>query len=64
MKKLIEFKKYFIIRPNFDFSQGKSKNYMLSKSKEKGKEVANTFIYSSDKNANFLSIAEIKKLNN
>ncbi len=60
----IEFKKYFIIRPNFDFSQGKSKNYMLSKSKEKGKEVANNFVYSSDKNPYFLSIAEIKKLNN
>jgi len=60
----IEFKKYFIIRPNFDFSQGKSKNYLLSKSKEIGKKVSDNFIYSSDQNTYFLSVNEIKKLNN
>ena len=60
----IEFKKYFIIRPNFDFSQGKSKNYLLSKSKEIGKKVSDNFIYSSDQNTHFLSVNEIKKLNN
>ncbi len=60
----IEFKKYFVIRPSTDFSKGKSKNYLSSLEKEKGKIVSDNFIYSSDKNPHFLKINEIKKLNN
>ena len=59
----IEFKNYFLIRPSTDFSKGKSKNYLLSLEKEKGKLVSDDFIYSSDRNPHFLKISEIKKLN-
>ncbi len=60
----IEFKKYFVIRPSTDFSRGKSKNYLLSAENEKGTNVTDDYIYSSDKNSHFLDISEIKKLNN
>lgn len=59
----IEFKNYFIVRPSTDFSKGRSKNYLVSSKKEKGKTVSQDFIYSSDKNQNFLKIKEIKKFN-
>ena len=59
----IEFKKYFVIRPSVDFSNGISKNYTKSRNGEMGKKVNENFIYSSDKNDRFLKINEIKKLN-
>ena len=59
----IEFKKYFIIRPDSDFSKGVTKNYIFNRLKEKGKKVPENFIYSSDGNNHFLKIKEIKKLN-
>ena len=59
----IEFKKYFIIKPSNDFSKGVSKNYLISKEKEKGKKVDDGFVYNSDNNPHYLKISEIKKLN-
>ena len=41
----IEFKKYFVIRPSVDFSNGINKNYTKSRNGELGKKVNENFIY-------------------
>ena len=61
-KDTIEFKKYFVIKPLIEFKKDFSKAYYLNKSGEKGKQVKNNFVYSSDLNPKFLSIEEIKKI--
>ena len=60
-KDTIEFKNYYVIRPSTDFSRNQSQNYFKNKNGEKGKKVKDNFIYSSDRNPNFLSIPQIKK---
>ncbi len=60
----IEFKKYFIIKPLIDFKKDHSKKYYRNTSSEKGKNVPQNFIYSSDLNSHFLTIKEIKKIVN
>ena len=55
----IEFKKYFLIRPEIVFFNKKN-NYSINKLGEKGK-VKKEFEYNSLNNPNFLSVNQIKK---
>tara|TARA_B100000029_G_C17471361_1_gene922099 strand:- start:231 stop:1232 length:1002 start_codon:yes stop_codon:yes gene_type:complete len=57
----IEFKNYFVIYPNSTMFDDKRKIKLIN-SNGLGKKVDSSFEYSSDKNHNFLSIKEIKKL--
>ena len=57
----LEFSKYFVILP-FSKYLGWTKNDYKKKTKEKGKFCKNDFSYSSDKNPNFLTIRDLKKL--
>ena len=57
----LEFKKYFIIKPNLILFDGNI-NYSISKKGEKGKKVKENFEYSSENNKNSMSIDYIKKL--
>jgi UDP-N-acetylglucosamine 4,6-dehydratase len=62
----IEFEKYFVIKPSTIFSKKDtedSRNYTLSKTGKKGKQVDQNFIYSSNQNPHFLKVEEIKKIN-
>lgn len=61
-RETIEYKKYFIIKPLIDFKAGQSKKYYKNSFGEKGKNVSENFIYSSDLNPHFLSLKEIKKI--
>ena len=61
-RETIEYKKYFIIKPLIDFKAGQSKKYYKNSFGEKGKNVSENFIYSSDLNPHFLSVKEIKKI--
>ncbi len=61
-RETIEFKKYFIIKPLIDFKKDHSKKLYKNTSGEKGKNVSENFIYSSDLNPHFLSIKEIKEI--
>lgn len=56
---VLEFKKYFIIKPTIVFFE--KHNYSINFRKEKGKKV-NLFEYNSLENKKFLSVNEIKKL--
>jgi UDP-N-acetylglucosamine 4,6-dehydratase len=59
--KCIEFKKFYLIEPNFTFNR----NLKYSKiGKLKGKKVQRNFEYNSNNNKKKLSIKEIKKLIN
>tara|TARA_A100001015_G_C14941846_1_gene692904 strand:+ start:65 stop:1051 length:987 start_codon:yes stop_codon:yes gene_type:complete len=58
----IEFKNYFLIKPDEIPSTTKKINYLKSKNGEKGKKVKNNFLYTSNLNPDFLSNKEIKKL--
>jgi UDP-N-acetylglucosamine 4,6-dehydratase/5-epimerase len=58
----IEFKNYYLIKPSaVDFTKGKTNNYKINKSNEKGKFVENNFVYNSNTNSHFLSIEDLKK---
>lgn len=57
----IEFKNHFVIYPNSTMFDDKRKIKLIN-SNGLGKKVNSSFEYSSDKNNNFLSIKEIKKL--
>ena len=57
----LDFKNYYIIRPSIKFE--KTVNYSKNRTGEKGKKVKDNFEYTSDKNLNFLSINQIKKIN-
>ena len=59
----IEFKKYFVITPTV-LLRNELKDYLFSKSKEKGKMVPSGFEYSSGTNKNFLNLKQISKINN
>lgn len=58
----IEFKKYFKIIPSPDCIDI-NKNFLIDSSGEKGKKVSSDFEYSSGLNHDFLSINQIKKIN-
>ena len=60
----IEFKDYFIITPSITFGKKKSINYFRNILGELGKKVKKNFEYSSDKNKEFMTIKEIKEINN
>ena len=60
-KYTLEFKKYYLIKPNINFFDGNI-NYLISKSGEKGKYVKDDLEYSSDSNKDFLKVKEIKQL--
>lgn len=57
---VVEFAKYFIIRPSIVFFE--KKDYFTNAKKEKGKKLTNYFEYNSFTNKKYLSINEIKKL--
>lgn len=57
----IEFKKYFIIKPDSIAGYTKNINYLKSIN-EKGRKVKGSFLYRSDLNPDLLSNKEIKKL--
>ncbi len=59
----VEFKNYFIIKPSSELLKNKTPNYYKNKLGEKGKKVKENFVYSSDKNLNFLTPNEIKRFN-
>ncbi len=60
-KDTLEFKKYFLIKPSIKFFDGNI-DYSVSKSGEKGKFVNKNFEYTSEKNTNFLTLKDIRKL--
>jgi len=60
----IEFKDYFIITPSITFGKKKRINYFRNILGELGKKVEKNFEYSSDKNKEFMTIKEIKEINN
>ena len=57
---VVEFRKYFIIRPSIVFHE--KKNYFKNAKKEKGKKLTYNFEYNSFTNKKYLSVNEIKKL--
>ncbi len=59
-REVVEFKKYYLIRPSTDISHKKVNKFTINILGEKGKPVKEDFVYSSDKNKNFLSISQIK----
>ena len=58
----LEFKDHYVIFPSPDYFE-KKMNYKKNIKGEKGKRVSSDFEYSSNKNNHFLSINQIKKLN-
>ena len=58
----IEFKNYFLVKPEKISSTTRDYNYLFSKNGEKGKKVKDDFLYTSNTNLNFLKDKEIKKL--
>ena len=58
----IEFKNYFLVKPDKITSTTRNYNYLISKSGENGKKVKNEFVYSSNIKSNILKDKEIKKL--
>jgi UDP-N-acetylglucosamine 4,6-dehydratase len=56
----MEFKNYYLLKPSIKFID-QNVNYLISKNKEKGKNVKDNFEYSSSNNLKFLNISEIKK---
>ena len=56
----LDFNDHLILLPTVELNR----NYLINKKKEKGKSVKENFIYSSDKNKNFLNIKEIKEIIN
>ena len=61
-KSVIRFKNHYVITPNIEFKYDKKK-YLRNKQGEVGKFVENNFEYNSGTNDKFLSVKEIKKLN-
>ena len=59
---VIIFKDYYVITPNFDF-KFKKRKYLKNKEGKVGKFVSSGFEYNSGTNDKFLTIKEIKKLN-
>ena len=57
---VVEFRKYFIIRPSIVFHE--KKNFFKNAKKEKGKKLTYNFEYNSFTNKKYLSVNEIKKL--
>ena len=57
---VVEFRKYFIIRPSIVFHE--KKNYFKNAKKEKGKKLTYNFEYNSFTNKKYLSVNEIKKI--
>ena len=61
-RNVIRFKNHYVITPNIEFKYDKKK-YLKNKQGELGKFVENNFEYNSGTNEKFLSVKEIKKLN-
>ena len=61
-RNVIRFTNHYVITPNIEFKYDKKK-YLRNKQGEAGKFVENNFEYNSGTNEKFLSIKEIKKLN-
>ncbi len=55
---IIEFKKYFVLKPVVNLRQF---NYKISLNKERGKKINQAYEYSSSENKEFLSLQEINK---
>ncbi len=56
----IEFKDYYVIAPEFDFS--KKTNFYIDTSKQRGRKVPYGFEYNSLNNNNFLTTSQIEKI--
>ena len=61
-RNVIRFTNHYVITPNIEFKYDKKK-YLRNKQGEIGKFVENNFEYNSGTNEKFLSVQEIKKLN-
>lgn len=57
-----EFKKYFVILPNSDYSRISKKQYISKMKSKGGKSIKDEFSYNSKENKIFLSVNQIKKL--
>ena len=57
-----EFKKYFVILPNSDYSRISKKQYVIKMKSKGGKSIKDEFSYNSKENKLFLSVNQIKKL--
>ena len=58
----IEFKDYYIIKPEFNFE--KSKNFEVDEKNQKGKLLKKNFEYNSLNNTKYLTINDLKKKSN
>ena len=58
----LEFKDHYTIIPSPDYNYEK-KNFLVNDLNEKGKKVSSNFEYNSGTNKNFLSLKQIKKIN-
>ena len=59
---VLMFKKYYVITPNYSLAN--LKKYIRNFKGEKGKKVKKNFEYNSGTNHHYLTVNEIKKLNN
>ena len=59
-----EFKNYFVILPNSDYSRISKKQYIKKMKAKGGKSIKDEFSYNSKDNKIFLSVNQIKKLIN
>ena len=57
-----EFKKYFVILPNSDYSRISKKQYVIKMKSKGGKSIKDEFSYNIKENKLFLSVNQIKKL--